>query len=66
MFSAYGPNELDAEILLGWAMQILHEQPVLTRDIVQSSLTAAQGGAGRHQRDAGDRPVHAGRSGRSW
>jgi hypothetical protein len=40
LLSAYGPNELDGEILLGWAMQVLHEQPVLTRDLVQSALTA--------------------------
>jgi hypothetical protein len=46
MLSAYGPHDLDAEILLGWAVQILHEQPVLTRDIVQASLTAARGAAG--------------------
>ena len=46
MLSAYGPHELDAEILLGWAVQILHEQPVLTRDIVQASLTAARGAPG--------------------
>jgi uncharacterized protein DUF4255 len=46
MLSAYGPHELDAEILLGWAMQLLHEQPVLTRDIVQSSLTAARAATG--------------------
>lgn len=40
LLSAYGPNELDGEILLGWAMQVLHEQPVLTRDLVQSALAA--------------------------
>jgi hypothetical protein len=39
LFSAYGPNELDGEILLGWAMQIMHEQPVLTRDLVQTALS---------------------------
>src|SRR6185437_3755901 len=27
LLSAYGPNELDGEILLGWAMQVMHEQP---------------------------------------
>lgn len=46
MLSAYGPHELDAEILLGWAAQILHEQPVLTREIVQSSLAAARAAPG--------------------
>jgi uncharacterized protein DUF4255 len=39
LLSAYGPNELDGEILLGWAMQVMHEQPVLTRDLVQTALT---------------------------
>jgi len=46
MLSAYGPHELDAEILLGWASQILHEQPVLTREIVQTSLAAARSAPG--------------------
>ena len=46
MLSAYGPHELDAEILLGWAAQILHEQPVLTREIIQSSLAAARAAPG--------------------
>jgi uncharacterized protein DUF4255/IPT/TIG domain-containing protein len=39
LLSAYGPNELDGEILLGWAMQVMHEQPVLTRDLVQTALS---------------------------
>lgn len=47
LLSAYGKNEFDAEILLGWAMQILHDTPVLTRDFVQNALAAmaAQPGA---------------------
>jgi hypothetical protein len=40
LISAYGPNELDGEILLGWAMQVVHEQQVLTRDLVQTALNA--------------------------
>jgi hypothetical protein len=40
LLSAYGPNELDGEILLGWAIQIMHEQPVLTPDLVQTALSA--------------------------
>jgi hypothetical protein len=40
LLSAYGPHELDGEILLGWAMQVMHEQPVLTRDLVQTALTS--------------------------
>lgn len=39
LISAYGPNELDGEILIGWVMQVMHENPVLTRDLVQTALT---------------------------
>ncbi len=35
---AYGAQELDAEILLGYGMQLLHETPVLTRDAIRRSL----------------------------
>ena len=31
LLTAYGADDLDAEILLGYAMQLLHETPVLTR-----------------------------------
>ena len=31
LLTAYGAQDLDAEILLGYAMQLLHETPVLTR-----------------------------------
>jgi hypothetical protein len=55
LLSAYGPNELDGEILLGWAMQVMHEQPVLTRDLVQTALTsnAAQLGATAEDQQVG-------------
>jgi hypothetical protein len=46
LLSAYGRNELDSEILLGWAMQILHENQVLTRTLVQNALTASRGAPG--------------------
>lgn len=46
MLSAYGSHELDAEILLGWGAQVLHEQPVLTREIVQAALNAARAAPG--------------------
>lgn len=46
MLSAYGPHELDAEILLAWGAQVLHEQPVLTREAVQSTLIAARSAPG--------------------
>ena len=38
--SAYGKTELDPEILLSWAMQIFYENPVLSRQTVQTLLTA--------------------------
>jgi hypothetical protein len=46
LLSAYGRNELDGEILLGWAMQILQENQVLTRTMVQTALTASRAAAG--------------------
>ena len=39
LLSAYGAGELHAEILLGYAMQWLHERPVLTREVIQAALT---------------------------
>jgi hypothetical protein len=40
LVSAYGKTELDPEILLAWAMQIFYENPILSRQTVQSLLTA--------------------------
>jgi len=47
LVSAYGANEFDAEILLGYAMQMLHETPILTRDGIRRTLSPASpvGGA---------------------
>lgn len=39
LISAYGGNQFDPEILLGWAMQVFHEMPVVPREIVQDALT---------------------------
>jgi hypothetical protein len=39
LLTAYGLKDYDAEILLGTAMQILHETPVLTRKAIQKSLS---------------------------
>jgi len=41
LLTAYGEDELHAEILLGYGMQLLHENPVLGRDAIRSSLTPA-------------------------
>lgn len=40
LVSAYSGGDLHGEILLGYAMQLLHETPVLTRQAVQTALQA--------------------------
>lgn len=40
MLTAYGADQLHAEILLGFGMQLFHETPVLTRAAVRNSLAA--------------------------
>src|SRR3954468_20642331 len=41
LVTTYGANEFDSEILLGYAMQLLHETPVLTRDAIRRTLAPA-------------------------
>ncbi|HEU5314865.1 MAG TPA: DUF4255 domain-containing protein, partial [Chloroflexota bacterium] len=43
LVTAYGEHDLHAEILLGYAMQLLHEIPVLTREQIESALASANG-----------------------
>ena len=38
LLSAYGAEDLHAEILLGYAMQLLHEVPVLSRSAIVTAL----------------------------
>ena len=38
LLSAYGAAALHAEIVLGYAMQLLHENPVLTREAIRVAL----------------------------
>jgi len=38
LLSAYGAEDLHAEILLGYAMQLLHETPVLSRNAITTAL----------------------------
>src|SRR5512139_1650520 len=38
LLTAYGAKSFHAEILLGYAMQILHETPILTRDDIRRAL----------------------------
>lgn len=39
LLTAYGEKDFNAEILLGYAMQLLHETPVLTRNAIRTALT---------------------------
>jgi hypothetical protein len=43
LLSAYTGGDLHAEILLGYAMQLLHESPVLTRAAIQTALNPSPG-----------------------
>lgn len=43
LLSAYSGGDLHAEILLGYAMQLLHEAPVLTRQAIQTALAPSPG-----------------------
>ena len=40
LFTAYGTQDFGAEILLGYAMQTMHEMPVLTRDAIRKALAS--------------------------
>lgn len=41
LLSAFGAADLHAEILLGYGMQLLHENPVLTRPAIRTALSPA-------------------------
>jgi hypothetical protein len=38
LLTAYGAEDLHAELLLGYAMQLMHETPVLTRQSIRTAL----------------------------
>lgn len=38
LLTAYGQGDFEAEVLLGYAMQVLHETPVLTREAIRTAL----------------------------
>ena len=40
LLSAYGADEFHGEILLGYGMQLLHENPVLTREQIRKAMEA--------------------------
>jgi hypothetical protein len=44
LLTAYGKKDFDAEILLGYAMQLLHETPVLAREAIRAALGPGSGG----------------------
>lgn len=48
LLTAYGAHDFHAEILLGYAMQLLHENPVLPRAAIRTALspTPVTGGGG--------------------
>ena len=46
LISAYGAADLHAEILLGHAMQLLHENPVIPREAIRIALQPAPDAAG--------------------
>jgi hypothetical protein len=41
LLTAYGKKDFDSEVLLGYAMQLLHETPVLSRDAIRTALGPA-------------------------
>lgn len=46
LISAYGEHDFHAEILLGYAMQILHETPILAREEIRRALSSIAPSAG--------------------
>lgn len=46
LISAYGEHDFHAEILLGYAMQILHETPILAREEISRALSSIAPSAG--------------------
>jgi hypothetical protein len=43
LLSAYGSQDLEAEIMLGFAIQAFHETPVLTRQMIRDALSVPGG-----------------------
>jgi len=46
LISAYGAADLHAEIVLGYAMQMLHENPVIPREAIRTALQPAPDASG--------------------
>lgn len=45
LLTVYADQELHAEILLGYAMELLHENPILARGVIRSALTNGVNGS---------------------
>ncbi|MGA3006911.1 MAG: DUF4255 domain-containing protein [Opitutaceae bacterium] len=43
LISAYGKSEFDAELMLGWAMKVFHENPVYSQSQISQLLTEMSG-----------------------
>jgi hypothetical protein len=43
LLTAYGTNDFEAEALLGYAVQFLHETPIVARDDIRAMLTPSSG-----------------------
>jgi hypothetical protein len=39
LLTAYGEHDIEAEVLLGYAIQLLYETPILTRDALRTAFT---------------------------
>lgn len=48
LLTAYGERDLQAEILLGYAMQFFYETPLLTRETIRATLTSLGAGNGHN------------------
>ncbi|HTQ30648.1 MAG TPA: Pvc16 family protein [Opitutaceae bacterium] len=43
LISAYGKNEFDAEIILGWAMKVFHDNPIYNQNDINNLLAEMSG-----------------------
>lgn len=48
LLTAYGERDLQAEILLGYAMQFFYETPLLTRETIRATLASLGAGNGHN------------------
>jgi hypothetical protein len=46
LVSAYGSRQFDPEILLGWAMKVFHDTPVVSAQTIQDALSGLAGQSG--------------------